>query len=224
MVNVIFLGAPGSGKGTQGSLLAQNLQIPNISTGEILRREVTEKSDIGVLAKSYMESGGLVPDQVVVDIIKKRISEADCNNGFILDGFPRNLKQAEILEQMLDAASKKINLVVNIEADEEVLVKRIAGRFSCKKCGTVYNRFFNNTAAENICDKCGSSDFDSRSDDNEETVRNRLKVYNQNTKELIEFYRKKDLIYSVNGLKNIALVNSDIANVVSVTVGNLRYH
>ncbi len=214
MVNMIFLGAPGSGKGTQSALLADNLKIPNISTGEILRREVAEKSEIGVLAKSYMESGGLVPDQVVVDIIKKRISETDCNSGFILDGFPRNSKQADILEEMLKLLGKKINLVINIEADEEVLVKRIAGRFTCKKCGTVYNRFFNPTKAENICDKCGSSDFESRSDDKEETVRNRLKVYDQNTKELIEFYRKKDLIYSVNGLKNIALVNSDIVNAV----------
>ncbi len=210
MVNIIFLGAPGSGKGTQSALLAENLEIPNISTGEILRKEVANASEIGVLAKSYMESGGLVPDQVVVDIIKKRISQADCNSGFILDGFPRNLKQAQILEQMLLAVSKEINLVVNIEVDEEVLVQRIAGRFTCKKCGTVYNQFFNQTKAKNICDKCNSSEFESRSDDNEETVRNRLKVYNQNTKELIEFYRKKDLIYSVNGLKNIALVNSDI--------------
>ncbi len=225
MVNIIFLGAPGSGKGTQSALLADNLKIPNISTGEILRREVANASEVGNLAKSYMESGGLVPDQVVVDIIKKRISEVDCNQGFILDGFPRNLKQAEILDQMLDVVSKKISLVINIEVDEEVLVKRIVGRFMCKKCGIVYNQFFNQTKVENICDKCGSSDFESRSDDNEETVRNRLKVYNQNTKELIELYRKKDLIYSVNGLKSVALVNSDINETVGVLLHNpINYH
>lgn len=222
MVNIIFLGAPGSGKGTQSALLAENLKIPTISTGEILRKEVNDASEIGVLAKSYMESGGLVPDKIVVDIIKKRISETDCNSGFILDGFPRNSKQAQILEEMLGEVGRQIDLVVNIEADEEILVKRIAGRFTCKKCGTVYNRFFNQTKDENICDKCDNSDFESRSDDNEETVRNRLKVYNQNTKELIELYRKKDLIYSVNGLKNIALVKSDIANAVNAAIGKLR--
>jgi adenylate kinase len=220
MTNIIFLGAPGSGKGTQSTLLAENLKIPNISTGEILRKEVANESEIGNLAKSYMESGGLVPDKIVVDIIKKRISKVDCNNGFILDGFPRNLKQAQILEQMLIDVGKKINLVVNIEADEDILVKRISGRFTCKKCGTVYNHFFKQTKLANICDKCSSMDFESRIDDNEETVRNRLKVYNQNTQELIEFYRKKDLIYSVNGLKNITLVNLDINERVGVLLNN----
>lgn len=210
MVNIIFLGAPGSGKGTQSALLSQNKNIPNISTGEILRKEVAEKSEIGNLAKSFMDSGKLVPDEVVVGIIEKRILENDCQNGFILDGFPRNLAQAEILEKMLTKSDKKIDLVINIDADFEVLVKRISGRFTCKKCGTVYNRFFNSPKVENTCDKCAGHEFESRSDDNEATVKNRLKVYEENTKELIEFYRKKDLIFSVDGLKNIALVNSEI--------------
>ena len=215
MINIIFLGAPGSGKGTQSVLLAENLKIPNISTGEILRKEVIAKSEIGDLATSYMNSGSLVPDQVVVDIIKKRIAEDDCGQGFILDGFPRNFEQAQILEKMMSQVQKKINLVVNIEVNDEVLVKRISGRFSCKKCGTVYNRFFSQTKIENICNKCGSSEFESRSDDNEKTVKQRLKVYNQNTAELIELYRKKGLIYSVDGLKNIALVNLEINKAVN---------
>ena len=215
MINIIFLGAPGSGKGTQSVLLAENLKIPNISTGEILRKEVIAKSEIGDLATSYMNSGSLVPDQVVVDIIKKRIAEDDCGLGFILDGFPRNFEQAQILEKMMSQVQKKINLVVNIEVNDEVLVKRISGRFSCKKCGTVYNRFFSQTKIENICNKCGSSEFESRSDDNEKTVKQRLKVYNQNTAELIELYRKKGLIYSVDGLKNIALVNLEINKAVN---------
>lgn len=218
VVNIIFLGAPGSGKGTQSALLAQNLNIPNISTGEILRKEVAEKSKIGNLAKSYMESGKLVPDEVVVGIIEKRILEIDCGNGFILDGFPRNLKQAEILGKMLEKAHKKIDLVINIEVDFDILIKRISGRFTCKKCGTVYNRFFNLPKTENVCDKCGSSEFESRSDDNEETVRSRLKVYEESTKELIEFYQRKHLIYSVDGLKNIALVNSEISKRVDVII------
>lgn len=221
MVNIIFVGAPGSGKGTQSALLAENLKIPNISTGDILRKEVEIKSEIGIEAKKFMDSGDLVPDEVIVGIIKKRIAESDCKNGFILDGFPRNLKQAESLETMLTSENKKIDLVVNIEVEDEILIKRISGRFSCKKCNSVYNRFFSRTKIENVCDKCGGNEFISRSDDNEETVKNRLKVYNQNTEGLVDFYRKKGLIYSVNGLKNIALVSSGINEAVNKTISNM---
>lgn len=219
-INIIFLGAPGSGKGTQSILLANSLEIPNISTGEILRMEVANNSEIGILAKRYMQSGVLVPDDIVVDIIKKRISQFDCDSGFILDGFPRNLKQAKTLDFMLDTVGKKIDLVIDIEVNEDVLIKRIAGRFVCKNCNVSYNHFFNPTRVDGLCDKCGNVSFESRSDDNEEAVRNRLLVYNQNTKELIEFYRKKDLIYSVNGLKDIALVNSDINKWVTVVLNS----
>lgn len=214
MVNIIFVGAPGSGKGTQSALLAADLKIPNISTGDILRKEVENKSEIGVTAQKYMDSGNLVPDSVIVGIIEKRIAESDCKNGFILDGFPRNFDQAVALEDMLLKANKKIDIVINIEVEDEILIKRISGRFSCKSCGSVYNRFFSRTKVENVCDKCGSVEFVSRSDDNIDTVKNRLKVYNQNTEGLIEFYRKKGLIYSVNGLKNIALVNLEINEAV----------
>jgi len=168
-----------------------------------------------------MDSGELVPDEIIVAIIKRRIAEIDCVQGFILDGFPRNFDQAEILERMLSDVSKKIDLVVNIEVDNEILIKRISGRFSCKKCGTVYNHFFSQTKVKNICDKCGNHEFDSRSDDNEETVKNRLKVYNQNTEVLIDLYRKKGLIYSVDGLKNIALVNLEINKAVDKVISNM---
>ncbi|MFT6332806.1 MAG: adenylate kinase, partial [Lentimonas sp.] len=185
MVNIIFIGAPGSGKGTQSSLLADKLEIPNISTGDILRKEVGDKSEIGNLAKSYMDSGNLVPDEVMVGIIKSRINEDDCGNGFILDGFPRNFEQAITLDHMLIGLERKINIVINIDVDDDVLIKRISGRFSCAKCGSVYNHFFKQPKLKETCDKCGFAEFSSRSDDNENTVRNRLKVYNQNTEGLI---------------------------------------
>ena len=155
MSNIIFLGAPGSGKGTQSAILAKNLNIPAISTGDILRKEVSDKSEIGNLAKSYMESGKLVPDEVVVNIIKKRICQKDCDNGFILDGFPRNISQGKELSKMLQDIDKDIQFVFNIEVSDEVIVKRISGRFSCKSCGALYNKFFNTTKVENVCDKCG---------------------------------------------------------------------
>jgi adenylate kinase len=218
MANIIFLGAPGSGKGTQAVLLSQNLNIPNISTGEILRKELALGSEIGNLAKSYMNSGNLVPDEVVVDIIKKRISLKDCENGFILDGFPRNLAQGIALEKMLDSEGKEIDLVLNIEVPSEIVIKRISGRLSCKKCGKVYNRFFSLPQKEGVCDECGSQDFESRDDDKEESVRNRLKVYEENSSGLVTFYRKKGLIYSVDGVKNTSFVNNDINKVVDLVV------
>ena len=138
-MNIIFLGAPGSGKGTQASMLAKELNIPAISTGEVLRKEVGQQSEIGRVAKSYMNSGQLVPDEVVVGIIKNRIIEEDCQKGFILDGFPRNMNQAIVLDEILFSLNKKIEIVFNFEVGEDFLIKRISGRFSCKGCSTVYN-------------------------------------------------------------------------------------
>ncbi len=215
MSNIIFLGAPGSGKGTQAAILAEELNIPTISTGEILRLEVKNKSDIGMLAKKYMDDGSLVPDSVVIDIIKKRLLEEDCNNGFILDGFPRNLSQAVSLDNSLSEINKSISTVINLEVSDDVIVKRISGRFSCSDCGTVYNKFFNNTSKEGVCDSCNSTNLSSRADDNEDTVVNRLKVYHKDTKQLIDLYTKKDLISTVNGLKPIDLVKNEIRDSIN---------
>lgn len=209
-MNIIFLGAPGSGKGTQAGMLTKELSIPAISTGEALRKEVQVESEVGKLAKSYMESGKLVPDKVVIDIIKNRIVQSDCQNGFILDGFPRNIIQAIELEKMLNSLSKKINLVVNFDVPEDVLIKRISGRFSCKKCGAVYNRYFKMPKQEGICDDCGSQEFQSRSDDNEETVKSRLVVYRESTAALINFYEKNNLLVSIAAVKSSPLIFEDL--------------
>jgi len=216
MINIIFLGAPGSGKGTQATIIAKDLFIPTISTGEILRNEVAKDNEIGKLAKIYMESGGLVPDKIVVEMIKSRISMPDCNNGFILDGFPRNIVQGQILDDMLDSIDRKINAVIEIIVADEIIIKRISGRFSCKNCGMVYNHFFNLPKLINTCDKCGGVNFENRSDDNLEIVSNRLKTYHNNNRELVEFYRKKHLLSSIDGLKEIPLVNYEIRKVLNI--------
>jgi adenylate kinase len=205
-MNIIFLGAPGSGKGTQAEMLAKELNIPAISTGEALRKEVELQSEIGKLAKSYMESGQLVPDQVVIGIIKNRIVQVDCTNGFILDGFPRNVAQAISLNEMLTSLQKEIDFVFNFDVAEDVLVKRISGRFSCKKCGSVYNRYFKMPKKEGVCDNCDSTEFQSRSDDNEATVKNRLKTYHESTFALIDFYEKNNLLVSIAAVKSAPLV------------------
>lgn len=221
-MNIIFLGAPGSGKGTQAAILAKELKIPAISTGEVLRKEVQQQSEIGILAKSYMNSGKLVPDEVVVNIIKNRIVEADCQKGFILDGFPRNMNQAIVLDKMTSSLNKNIEIVFNFEVEEEVLVKRISGRFSCKKCASVYNRYFKLPAKEGVCDNCESNQFESRSDDNEATVKSRLEVYHESTFELIAYYEKKNLLLSVDAVKSPPLVFEDLIGVTSNFLNNIN--
>ena len=209
-MNIIFLGAPGSGKGTQASLLSASLNIESISTGDLLRKEVEKKSKIGVLAKSQMESGALVSDEVVINIIKEKITTKSCENGFILDGFPRNINQALKLEEMLENCKKKIDKVFNFEVEEDVLIKRIAGRYTCKKCGAVYNRYFKPTSKDGECDNCGSNELENRIDDNEETVKNRLKVYKESSFPLIEHYKKKHLLVSIDALKISTLVFEEL--------------
>ncbi len=214
MPNIVLLGAPGSGKGTQAVQLSQALKIPAISTGDALRREVENLSEVGKMAKSYMDAGSLVPDEVVLEIVKVRISQNDCQNGFILDGFPRNVNQAIMLENVLKTIKKDINLVLNFEVDDEIVVKRISGRFFCKKCGAIYNKHFKAPRAEGICDECGSTEFTTRSDDKESIIRERLKVYHEAAVKLIEFYQKKDLIFSFNAVKSSALLLEELLEII----------
>lgn len=213
-MNIIFLGAPGSGKGTQSLLLAKALGIQAISTGDALRQQVEEGTEIGKLAKSYMESGKLVPDEVVIGIIKNRIGQKDCIHGFILDGFPRNISQAIALEEMLKSLKISIKVVFNFDVPEETLIKRIAGRFSCKNCKCVYNRYFKMPKVEGVCDECGGAEFFSRSDDNEETVKNRLQVYHESTDALIDFYKKNNLLVSIAAVKGSPLIFEDLVTAI----------
>jgi adenylate kinase len=211
-MNLIFLGPPGSGKGTQALKIANLFQLTNISTGDMLREEISLKTEFGVLSSSFMEKGLLVPDELVVKLIENRVSKNDRSSGFLLDGFPRNIEQAIILNNVLSKIAKKIDIVFNFEIEEGVLLERIKGRFSCKKCNMTYNKLFSDTKVDGLCDICGSSDFESRIDDNEQVLKNRLDVYRKSNLKIIEFYQKNNLIISIDALKSISLVFDDLNN------------
>ncbi|MGA1844652.1 MAG: adenylate kinase [bacterium] len=195
---LIFLGAPGAGKGTQAQRLSEIHAIPQISTGDILRQAVKDKTPLGQKAASYMDAGKLVPDEVVIGIIEERVKERDCLNGFILDGFPRTIPQAEALDQVLDRMDMAIDAAVYFEVPEELLVKRLSGRRVCRSCGANYNIYFNPPEKDGICPKCGGELYQ-RSDDQEETIKNRLKVYGDQTEPLIGFYRRKNRLVTIDG-------------------------
>jgi adenylate kinase len=202
MLNIVLLGPPGSGKGTQSALLSSKLNIVAISTGDLLRNEVSEKTEIGLLAKSYIDVGSLVPDDVVMSIVKNKIQDLD--NGFILDGFPRNVEQAIKLDSALVSIKKNISAVLNFVISDDEVVKRISGRFFCKKCGAIYNKFLKNQ--EELCDKCGEKNYITRADDTDNIIRNRLKVYHESMKKLIDFFAEKNLIYSIPSVKSSPLI------------------
>lgn len=198
-MNLILLGPPGAGKGTQAKQMVKQYGFPQISTGDILREEVRESTDLGVKAKAYMDAGDLVPDSLVMNMVKKRISRDDCAEGFILDGFPRTIAQAEALSPMLDDLGKKLNGVVSIVVADEELVKRLTSRYLCRKCGYIYNMFTDPPPEKMVCRICGDGEIYQRDDDKESTVRNRLEIYRQKTEPLINFYRSKELILDISG-------------------------
>lgn len=213
-MNLILLGGPGAGKGTQAKMLIDKFQIPQISTGDILRAAVKEGTQLGQEAKTYMDAGKLVPDSVVIGIIEDRLKQSDCQKGFILDGFPRTVPQAEALDDTLKKMGSKIDHVVNIAVDEEELVKRLTGRRTCKHCGQMYHVMFNPPKQEGVCDKCGGELYQ-RDDDNEATVRARLATYNQQTKPLIDYYRKQGLVRDIKGEGSIADIFQKIVDTVA---------
>jgi len=195
---LIFLGAPGAGKGTQAREVSKHFGIPQISTGDILREAVKKQTPLGLAAKAKMEAGELVPDAVVCGIVEERISEPDCRKGFILDGFPRTIPQAEFVDKMLKSKGRGNPLAINIAVDLDVLMKRLTGRRTCAACGEIYNVYFNPPKVEGVCDKDGGKLLH-RADDNEDTIRQRLVAYENQTRPLIDYYRGRNLLHDVNG-------------------------
>ncbi len=197
-MRLILLGAPGAGKGTQSKRLVEEYGIPQVSTGDILRKAVKDKTACGLMAKSFMDKGELVTDDVVIGIIEERLVDEDCSEGFILDGFPRTVKQADALEKTLDEMSQNIEHVVSLNVDKEQLLKRLSGRRICKKCGAGYHVEYNKPATDDICDDCGGELYQ-RDDDKEDTILERLKIYTDQTSPLINYYNDKGLLLSVDG-------------------------
>jgi len=209
-MNLILLGPPGAGKGTQARMLAESRSLVQLSTGDMLRAAVAAGTDVGKQAKETMEKGELVSDDIVISIISQRIDEADCADGFILDGFPRTVAQAEALDGILTQKNKTLDTVIEIKVDDEPLVQRITGRFTCAKCGEGYHDTFRRPATDGICDKCAGSEFSRRKDDNEETVRSRLQAYHAQTVPLIAYYGGSGRLKSVDGMLDIASVTRQI--------------
>jgi adenylate kinase len=212
-MNLILLGAPGAGKGTQAKLIVEKYNIPQISTGDMLREALAKGTELGRKAKEYMDKGELVPDEVVIGIVKERLKQPDCDEGFILDGFPRTIKQAEELDKILLELDKQINAVINVYVPEEEVVKRIINRRSCRECGAVYHLIYKPPKTENTCDRCGGELY-LRDDDKEETVRERFRVYRSQTEPLINYYSGKGVVYNVDGTKSIEGVFNEIEQIL----------
>ncbi len=205
-MRIILIGAPGSGKGTQAESIRQKYPIAHISTGDILRANVKAGTELGKNARVYMESGRLVPDEVIVAMVESRLREPDCRDGFLLDGFPRTKTQAEALDQILNKLGISLDAVVQLDVDDEVVVQRLTTRRVCKSCGEIYNIVFKPAKIEGICDKCGGEVIQ-RSDDTESVIRNRLTVFHEQTAPLIDHYRSKDILVTVDaaGGKDVVL-------------------
>lgn len=195
--NLVLLGPPGAGKGTLSVILKEESALPHISTGDIFRAEIKKGSDLGKKAEEYVNKGQLVPDEIVAEMTGRRLAEKDCLAGFILDGFPRTVRQAELLEKELDKTNRKLDLVIYFKAEKELLIKRLTARLTCKSCGLNFNKIFSPPAKEGICDKCGGELFQ-RPDDSYETAVNRLKVYEEQTAPLISFYKNKGLLGEID--------------------------
>ncbi len=212
-MKIIMLGAPGAGKGTQAKQIADKYKIPHISTGDIFRANIKNGTELGNKAKSYMDQGLLVPDELVVDLVVDRVKQEDCQNGYVLDGFPRTIPQAEALDGALEAIGEKIDYAIDVEVPDENIVRRMSGRRACVSCGATYHLVHIPPKAEGICDKCGS-ELILRDDDKPETVEKRLKVYHDQTQPLIDYYTKKNVLVEVDGTVDMSDVFTAIVKIL----------
>lgn len=210
-MRLILLGPPGAGKGTQAEFIVDQFKIPHISTGDIFRKNIKEGTELGVRAKTFMDKGELVPDSLVVEIVEARLKEADCNEGFLLDGFPRTVFQAEELDKVLEKMNEALTAVINIKVNPELLVSRAVGRRICRSCGATYHIKNNPSSMEGVCDKC-EGELYQRSDDIEETVANRINVYMNETSPLIHYYQVRGKLVDIDGEQDIKVVSSDIVH------------
>ena len=213
VLNLIFLGPPGAGKGTQARMIQEKYSIPQISTGDLMRNEVSSGSSLGIRLKSFIESGGLVPNELTLNILLNRIKQDDCKNGFLLDGFPRNVEQAIELEKALEGMNTQLSGVIAIDVDDSDLISRLADRRICKDCGDSYHLQYKKPAVNNKCDSCGG-DLYQRRDDSEEVIKNRLKVYHEQTAPLIDFYSQKKKLSKINGKNKIEMIFSEICDII----------
>ncbi|GAA0093374.1 MULTISPECIES: adenylate kinase [Paraclostridium] len=208
-MRIILLGPPGAGKGTQAAGIVEKYNIPHISTGDIFRKNIKEGTELGKKAKGYIDQGLLVPDELTVGLVTDRIAQSDCEKGFMLDGFPRNVAQAQHLDEYLKEVGISLDKVVNIEVDKDILVGRAVGRRICKSCGATYHVEFNPPKVDGVCDVCGGELYQ-RADDNEETVSKRIQVYLDETKPLVNYYSEEGIIANINGQQSIDSVFGDI--------------
>ena len=212
-MKIIMLGAPGAGKGTQAKKIAEKYDIPHISTGDIFRANIKNGTELGAKAKEYMDKGLLVPDELVVDLVVDRVNQDDCVNGYVLDGFPRTIPQAEALDKALKELGQKIDYAINVEVPDENIVHRMGGRRACIGCGATYHVEFNAPKVEDVCDTCGG-ELVLRDDDKPETVQKRLSVYHAQTQPLIDYYKKANVLVEVDGTQDINVVFQDIVKIL----------
>lgn len=212
-MKIIMLGAPGAGKGTQAEKIAEKYKIPHISTGDIFRANIKEGTELGKKAKTFMDQGLLVPDSLTVDLLMDRISHEDCKKGYILDGFPRTIPQAESLAAALNEKGETLDVALNVDVPDENIINRMAGRRACPTCGSTYHVVYAAPKKEGICDKCGS-ELILRNDDKPETVQKRLSVYHEQTKPLIDYYNNQKILATVDGTKDMEVVFQDIVKIL----------
>lgn len=219
MKNIIFIAPPAAGKGTQAKLLAEKYNIPHISTGDLLREEIAKSTDLGLKIENIMETGALVSDEIITELLKKRLVKSDCDNGYILDGYPRNLEQAKIYDELLKEINRELGIVIFLDIDRELAMKRTLSRIICSNCGTSYNLIVESLKPKkaNVCDKC-NSDLKVRSDDNEKTFINRFNTYVEKTQSLLDYYKNKGVLEVVRVLENLSAL--DILKQIEEIVNN----